>query len=109
MLPLVHHGPSPYNYYGKRNRYTEVDMATLTERLELRLPPELMRLLRQEAQRRGVSVAQLVREAIESSLMGNRQARIQAAEELFQVEAPVSEWPKMKKEIEEAHLGLDKS
>ena len=84
-------------------------MATLTERLELRLPPELMRLLRQEARQRGVSVAQLVRKAIESSLLEDRQARVQAAEELFQIEAPVSEWPKMKEEIEEAHLEANKS
>jgi len=79
-------------------------MAMLTERLEVRLPSELMRLLREEAQRRGISVAQLVREAIESSLIGDRKARVQAAEELFKVEAPVAEWPEMKKEIEEAHL-----
>lgn len=84
-------------------------MATLTERLELRLPPELMRLLRQEARQRGVSVAQLVREAIEASLLGDRRARVQAAEELFQIEAPVSEWPKMKEEIEEAHLEANPS
>jgi len=83
-------------------------MATLTERLEVRLPSELMRLLREEAQRRGISVAHLVREAIESSLIGDRKARVQAAEELFQVESPVSGWSQMKKEIEEAHLEANK-
>jgi len=50
-----------------------------------------------------------VRKAIESSLLEDRQARVQAAEELFQIEAPVSEWPKMKEEIEEAHLEANKS
>ncbi len=84
-------------------------MATLTERLELRLPPELMQLLREEARRRGISVAQLVREAIEASLLGDREARIRAAEELFRLEAPVSEWLEMKREIEEAHLEADRS
>jgi len=84
-------------------------MATLTERLELRLPPELMRLLREEARRRGISVAQLVREAIEASLNGDREARIRAAEELFRLEAPVSGWPAMKREIEEAHLEADRT
>ena len=84
-------------------------VATLTERLELRLPPELMRLLREEARRRGISVAQLVREAIEASLIGDREARIRAAEELFRLEAPVSEWPEMKREIEEAHLEADRT
>lgn len=81
-------------------------MAKLTERLELRLPAELMRLLREEARRRGVSVAQLVRETIESSLLEDRKARIRAAEELFQVEAQVGEWEQMKREIEEAHLKI---
>jgi len=50
-----------------------------------------------------------VRKAIEASLLGDRQARVQAAEELFQIEAPVSEWPKMKEEIEEAHLEANPS
>ncbi len=77
---------------------------TMTERLELCLPPELMQLLREEARRRGISVAQLVREAIEASLLGDREARSRAAVELFRLEAPVPEWPEMKREIEEAHL-----
>ena len=84
-------------------------MATLTERLELRLPPELMRLLREEALRRGIPVAQLVREAIEAALLGDQEARVRAAEELFRLEAPVSEWPEMKREIEEAHLEADRT
>ena len=79
-------------------------MGTLSERLEVRISPQMMDLLRQEAQQRGVSIAQLVREAIEQLLLQDRRARIQAAEALFQVEAPVSEWLEMKREIEEAHL-----
>ncbi len=82
-------------------------MGALTERLEVRLPPQTMQLLRQEARQRGMSVAQLVREAIELLLMQDRQARIQAAEALFQIEAPVADWPEMKQEIEEAHLEAD--
>lgn len=83
-------------------------MGTLTERLEVRLPPQTMQLLRQEARQRGMSVAQLVREAIELLLMQDRQARIQAAEALFQIEAPVADWLEMKQEIEEAHLEPDR-
>jgi len=52
-------------------------------------------------------VAQLVREAIEAALLGDREARVRAAEGLFRLEAPVSEWPERKREIEEAHLGGD--
>ena len=79
-------------------------MDALTERLEVRLPAHTLQLLRREAQRRGVSVAQLVREAIDLLLAEDRQARVQAAEALFQVEAPVADWPEMKREIEEARV-----
>ena len=79
-------------------------MSVLTERLEVRVPPQTLQLLRQEAQRRGVSVAQIAREAIDLMLKEDRQARLLAAEALFQVEAPVADWGAMKREIEETHL-----
>jgi len=75
----------------------------LSERLEVRLPPETAQLLRREAERRGVPVARLVREAIDLLLQEDRQARLRAAEALFQVEAPIADWDQMKREIEEAH------
>ena len=82
-------------------------MGALTERLEIRLPPQTMQSLRQEARQRGISVAQLVREAIELMLVQDRQARIQAAEALFKIEAPVADWSEMEQEIEKAHLETD--
>lgn len=78
-------------------------METLSERLEVRLAPKTAHLLRQEAERRGIPVAQLVREAIDLLLKEDRQARLNAAEALFQVEAPTADWAQMKREIEEAH------
>ena len=78
-------------------------MGTLTERFEVRLPRQTMQLLRQEARRRGVSVGQLAREAIDLLLREDRKARLQAAQALFQVEAPVADWKAMKQEIEEAY------
>ena len=77
-------------------------MGTLTDRLEVRLPRQTVKLLRQEAQRRRVSVAQLVREAVDLLLQQDREARIQAAEALFRVEAPVADWEEMKAEIDAA-------
>ena len=80
----------------------------LTERLEIRLEPWAMRLLRAEAQRQHVSVAQLVRQAIAQLLEQDRQARAQAAEALFRLQAPVADWETMKREIEEARAqGLE--
>ena len=77
-------------------------MGTLTERLQVRLSPQTLKLLRQEAQRRRVSVAQVVREAVDLMLQQDREARIQAAEALFQIDAPVGDWEEMKAEIDEA-------
>lgn len=78
-------------------------MGRLSERLEVRLPHETLEILRQEAKRRGVSVGQLARDAINLLLQQDREARLQAAQALFQVEAPVDDWKAMKQEIEEAH------
>lgn len=80
-------------------------MGVLTERLEVRLSPQTMQLLRQKARQRGVSVAQLVREAIEFLLVQDREDRLRAAEALFRIEAPVADWAEMKREIEEARVG----
>ena len=73
-----------------------------TELLEVRLPPQTLQLLRQEAERREIPVAELVREAIDLLLAQDKQARMQAAEALCQVEAPIADWGQMKREIEEA-------
>jgi Arc/MetJ-type ribon-helix-helix transcriptional regulator len=77
-------------------------MSALTERFEIRLRPQSLRLLRQEAERRGVSVAEAVRQAIDLWLEQDQQARRQAAEALFQVGAPVDDWEQMKEEIIQA-------
>lgn len=79
-------------------------MGILVERVEVRLSPETLRLLRQEAQRRAVPVSRLVREAIDLLLREDRRGRQKAAEALFEVEAPVAGWKKMKREIEEARF-----
>ena len=77
-------------------------MDIATEPLEVRLPSQTIQLLREEAERREIPVAELIREAIDLLLGQDREARIQAAEALCQVEAPVADWEQMKREIEEA-------
>ena len=79
-------------------------MDALNKRLEVRLSTKTLHLLRQEAQQRKVPLAQLVREAIDKMLQEDQQLKLRAAEALFQVEAPVSDWLEMKREIEEPHL-----
>jgi hypothetical protein len=66
------------------------------------LPPQTLQLLHQEAERRAISVTELICEAIELLLAQDQQARLQAAEALCQVEAPVADWETMKRELEEA-------
>lgn len=78
-------------------------MPALTERLEIRLPPESLKLLRQEADRRGLSLAEAVRRALDLWLQEDRQARLRAAEALFRVGAPVADWEQMKGEIAEGY------
>jgi len=74
-------------------------MYALSERFEVRLPSEQLRELRQEAQRRKVSVAQLIREAIQLLLEEDLKRRQQAAMDLFQAEAPIEDWDVMEQQI----------
>lgn len=76
----------------------------MTERLEFRVAPETLRSLRQEAHRRGISIGQLVREAIDSLLEKDRARRLEAAQALFAIEASVDDWPIMKQQIVDARV-----
>jgi uncharacterized protein (DUF1778 family) len=82
-------------------------MATLTERLEIRLSRSTYRLLREEAHRRGVPVADLVRQGIDLLLREDRLRRLAAADALFELQAPVANWETMKRQIERAHTAED--
>ena len=77
-------------------------MPVLSDRLEVRLPPPTMERLRKEARRRGISIGALVREALDRLLETEHQARLDAAEALFRVDAPVADWPVMKQQIDDA-------
>ena len=74
-------------------------------RLEVRLPEPLLALLKREASRRRVPMAELVREAVRQLLESDHQARLAAAEALFRAEAPVADWETMKREISAAYAG----
>ncbi len=73
------------------------------ERLEIRISAPMLAELRQEAHRRGLPIAELVRRSIDAFLQHDREERHRAAENLFQVGAPVGEWEEMKREISAAY------
>jgi Arc/MetJ-type ribon-helix-helix transcriptional regulator len=79
-------------------------MAMSTERLEIRIPSATLQQLRQEARRRRVTTSDLAREAIRQLLEGQRREREEAAEALFRIGAPVSDWEEMKREIAAGYL-----
>ena len=72
----------------------------LTERLELRIDEETMRLLRDEAGWRGVSMGELVRDAVSSHLADDRRRRMAAAETLCTMDdLDVGDWEVMEREL----------
>ncbi len=77
-------------------------MTTLTERLEVRLERHQLRQLKKQARQQGVSVAQLVRQAIELLLREGRETRVRAAERLCQIGAPIADWDQIERQIEAA-------
>ncbi len=79
-------------------------MELLSERFEVRLPSYTLETLRRESQKRDVPMSQLVREAIDLLLEQDQKAKMQAADELFSIGAPVANWKQMKDEITISHL-----
>lgn len=79
-------------------------MTMLDERLEIRLSKPTLGQLRDEAKVRGVSIAALVREAIDQHFDMDRRERLAAARDLFEIGAPVDDWPVMKREIEAGYV-----
>lgn len=82
-------------------------METLSERLEIRVERHTARQLREQARLRGVSVGQVVREAIARWVGDDASARMRAVDALCRIEAPVADWPDMEREIIAAHLAED--
>jgi plasmid stability protein len=76
----------------------------LTERLEVRLDEEMMRRVRLEADRHGVSVGELVRTALQGYFEEDRRRRIEAAERLCSMELdwPVGPWEEIEGELYES-------
>ncbi len=75
----------------------------LDARLEIRLLPEKLQILKDEAARRNISVGGIVREAIDSYCAVSAEEKLAAVRKLAELKAPVAAWDEMKKEIEEGY------
>ena len=71
-----------------------------SERLEVRVDEETMEQLRVEAERRDVSVGELVRTAVQQYFEEDRRRRIEAAERLcsLEIDWPAKDWPEMEED-----------
>ena len=72
----------------------------LEARLEIRLLPEKLQMLKDEAARKNSSVGEIVREAIDSYCAVSAEEKMAAVKKLAELKAPVAAWNKMKMEIE---------
>ncbi len=72
----------------------------LDARLEIRLLPEKLQMLKDEAAKKNTSVGGIVREAIDSYCAVSAEEKLAAVKKLAELKAPVTTWDEMKKEIE---------
>ncbi len=77
----------------------------LTERTQVLLTPAQRQRLQRLADQRSMPVGALIREAIDAYLTPQSRSRRQALDDLYSLEAPVSDWETMKSEIEAGALG----
>lgn len=71
----------------------------LNARLEVRLYPEQLKQLKDEAKQKNTSVGNLVREAIDQRYQVSKVEKMDAVNQLAKINAPVADWEQMKKEI----------
>jgi len=76
----------------------------LSRRTQLLLDDDLHRRLRESAERRGISMGALIREALAEKLARVQDDRAEAFARLLAAEPmPVDDWPVMKREILDSH------
>ena len=77
-------------------------MSDLAKRLELRLDEKRLKLLQEEARRAHVSIAELIRRAIDRCYQSKDtrvRRKLQAVKQMGKINAPVSDWQEMEDEI----------
>ena len=76
----------------------------LDARLEIRLHPEQLKKLKDEAAEKNTSVGNLVREAIDQHYEVSTEEKLKAVQQMANINAPVTNWEQMKKEIESGYM-----
>lgn len=71
----------------------------LSQRTQVLLTPEQRARLERLAEERGTSVGAVIREAVEAYTRPHGRSREEAAQALFALDAPVTDWEVMKAEI----------
>ena len=72
----------------------------LDARLEIRLYPQQLQKLKEEAAQKRTSVGNIVREAIDQRYQVSTEDKLKAVQKLAAINAPVTDWEQMKREIE---------
>lgn len=78
------------------------------KRTQVLFPEDQYRRLRQEAEARGCSVGELVRNAVSQAYLGgSKEARLAVVRRIAAMDLPVADWPQMEEEIECARYSDD--
>ncbi|MGH9402338.1 MAG: CopG family transcriptional regulator [Terriglobia bacterium] len=77
-----------------------------TRRTQLLMDPEEFRRLRTLARQRKTSVAQLIRTAVREAYLKTEPDRKTIVQMILDMQLPVMDWKKVRKEIEAGHAGL---
>ena len=78
-------------------------MSAKTRRMNMLMEPAAYDRLAAIAERESVSVAELVRRAVEECYLGQPAHRSEVVDEILAMELPVADWEELEAEIEEAH------
>ncbi len=79
-------------------------MVQLNKRLEIRLDQTTFNLLQERSQKAHKSIGELIRLAVKQMyIQKDKKERLLASENLCHLNAPVTDWPQMEKEIEQGY------
>jgi predicted DNA-binding ribbon-helix-helix protein len=96
-------GKSEVQGYTDVHEHIEEFKMARTRRAQILMEPQEYDRLEVLAQRRGCSVAELIRQAVQEKYLVAATDRMRVVEGILSLDIPVSDWDVLKKEIEESH------